>query len=92
VGSTDRIDLFSGTTGLFSGLGAYEPTIDVRGGANAVLSAAATQDTDRQVIVAVRSGKGIVIRTGLPEFSAGVRENAELAELLDRTWTLLRTR
>jgi hypothetical protein len=92
VNSADRIDLFSGTTGLFGGLGAYEPTVDVRGGAAAVLAAAATQDTDRQVIVAARFGRGIVIRPGLPEFSASVRENAELAELLDRTWTLLRTR
>ncbi len=92
VNSADRIDLFSGTTGLFAGLDAYEPTIDVRGGASAVLAAAATQDTDRQVIVAARVGKGIVIRPGLPEFSASLRVNAELAELLDRAWTVLRTR
>ena len=64
----------------------------MRGGAGAVLAAAATQDGERTVIVASRFGKGMVIRPGLPEFSAGVRENAELSELLDRTWTLLRTR
>ena len=44
------------------------------------------------MIVATRVGKGIAIRTGLPEFSANVRQSAELAELLDRAWTLLRTR
>ena len=92
VNTADRIDLFAGTAGQFGGIGAYEPTIDVRGGANAVLAAAATLETDRQVIVAARVGKGIAIRTGLPEFSASLRESAELAELLDRTWTLLRTR
>jgi hypothetical protein len=93
VNSADRIDLFAGTAGLFGGLHAFEPTLDVRGGAGAVLAAAATQDGgDRQVIVAARFGKGIVIRTGLPEFSARVRADADLSELLDRIWTLLRTR
>jgi hypothetical protein len=93
VNSADRIDLFAGTAGLFGGLHAFEQTLDVRGGAGAVLAAAATQEGgDRQVIVAARFGKGIVIRTGLPEFSARVRGDAELAELLDRIWTLLRTR
>jgi hypothetical protein len=93
VNSADRIDLFAGTAGLFGDLHAFEPTLDVRGGAGAVLAAAATQEGgDRQVIVATRVGKGIVIRTGLPEFSARVRGDADLTELLDRVWTLLRTR
>ena len=92
VNVTDRIDLFAGTTGLFGGFGLYEPTLAVRGGADAIAAAAATQDGDRRVIVAARFGKGLVIRTGLPEFSARLRENAELTELLDRMWTLLRTR
>ena len=81
-----------GTAGQFGGVGAYEPTLDVRGGSRAVLASAATLETDRQVIVATRVGKGIAIRTGLPDFSARVRGSSELAELLDRTWTLLRTR
>ena len=92
VNTADRIDLFAGTAGQFGGIGAYEPTLDVRGGSSAVLASAATLETDRQVIVAARSGKGMVIRTGLPEFSAKVRGSVELAELLDRMWTLLRTR
>jgi hypothetical protein len=92
VNVSDKVDLFAGTTGQFGGLGAFEQTVDVRGGAGAIAAAAATQDGARQVIVAARVGKGLVIRTGLPEFSASVREDPELAELLDRTWTLLRTR
>ncbi|HEV2777211.1 MAG TPA: N,N-dimethylformamidase beta subunit family domain-containing protein [Solirubrobacteraceae bacterium] len=92
VNVVDRIDLFAGTTGQFGGFGLYEQTIDVRGGAGAVAAAAATQEGDAQVIVAARFGRGLVIRTGLPELSARVRETPELAELLDRTWTLLRTR
>jgi hypothetical protein len=33
-----------------------------------------------------------VIRPGLPDFSAKVHDDPELAELLDRAWTLLRSR
>ena len=70
VNIADEIDLFAGTAGQFGGIEAFEQTLDVRGGAGAVLAAAATQETARQVIVAARFGKGLVIRTGLPEFSA----------------------
>lgn len=92
VNVADEIDLFAGTDGQFGGFGRFEQTIDVRGGTDAIAAAAASQEGDRQVIVAARVGEGLVIRTGLPEFSARVREDAELAELLDRIWTLLRRR
>jgi hypothetical protein len=92
VNVTDDIDLFSGTAGQFGGIDAFEQTLDVRGGAGAIAAAAATQDGARQVIVASRFGDGLVIRPGMPGFSAGLRDNPELAALLDRIWTLLRTR
>jgi hypothetical protein len=93
VNVADEIDLFAGTAGEFGGIDAFEQTLDVRGGAGAVVAAAATQDAPpRQVIVAARFGRGVVIRTGLPEFSASLRDDDELAELLDRIWTLLRSR
>jgi len=93
VNVADEIDLFAGTDGQFGGIGAFEQTLDVRGGAEAVVAAAATQDAPpRQVIVAARFGRGVVIRTGLPEFSASLQDNPKLAELLDRIWTLLRSR
>jgi hypothetical protein len=85
----DDVQLFAGTDGQFSNIGSFEQTLDVRGGSSAIAAAAATQDGRRQVIVATRLGKGIVIRPGLPEFSASLRENAELAGLLERVWTLL---
>jgi hypothetical protein len=87
----DDIQLFAGTEGQFSGIDAFEQTLDVRGGSNAVAAAAATKDGKRQVIVASRLGKGIVIRPGLPDFSASLRSNAELAGFLERAWTLLVT-
>lgn len=92
VNVADEIDLFSGTAGQIAGIDSFEETLDVRGGTDAIAAAAATQDGDRQVIVAARVGQGLVIRPGLPGFSAALRDNTELAELLDRTWTLLRTR
>ena len=92
VNVADEIDLFAGTAGQFGGIEAFEQTLDVRGD-NAIAAAAATQDSPpRQVIVAARFGRGLVIRTGLPDFSASLQDDAELAELLDRIWTLLRTR
>lgn len=92
VNVADRIDLFAGTAGQFGGIEAFEQTLDVRGGAGAIQAAAATQDGARQVIVAARFGDGLVIRTGLPGFSAALSDSPELAELLDRMWTLLRSR
>ena len=92
VNVTDDIGLFAGTAGQFGGIEAFEQTLDVRGGSSAIAAAAATQDGARQVIVAARLGDGLVIRPGLPDFSARVHDDAELAELLDRAWTLLRSR
>lgn len=92
VNVADEIDLFAGTAGQFGGFTAFEQTVDVSG-RDPIAAAAATQDSPpRQVIVASRFGRGLVIRTGLPEFSARLQDRPELAELLDRIWTLLRTR
>jgi hypothetical protein len=89
VNVVDDIQLFAGTEGQFTGIDAFEQTLDVRGGANAVAAAAATRDGKRQVIVASRLGKGYVIRPGIPDFSESLHRNAELAGFLERAWTLL---
>ena len=44
----DDIQLFAGTEGQFSGIGAFEQTLDVRGGSGAIAAAAATQDGERR--------------------------------------------
>ena len=87
----DDVQLFAGTAGQFSGITSFEQTLDVRGGSGAIVAAAATQDGRRQVIVATRpeKAKGLVIRPGLPDFSASLGDNAELAGFLERVWTLL---
>jgi hypothetical protein len=92
VNAVDQIKLFSGTDGLFPGIDAFEQTLDVRGGPRAVAAAAATQPGDRQVIVASRLGDGLVIRPGIPDFSAKLRTSPALAAFLQRAWALLRQR
>jgi hypothetical protein len=92
AGVRDTIDLFAGGAGAFGGIEAFEQTLDVPGGSQAVAAAAATEDGRRLVIVAARLGKGLVIRPGLPDFSARLHDDPELATLLDRSWTLLATR
>jgi hypothetical protein len=92
VNTLDKIDLFAGTAGQFGGVEAFEQTVDVPGGSASVAAAAGTQDGRRLVIVAARLGAGLVIRTGMPGFSARLHGDAALSELLDRMWTLLRTR
>ncbi|MEA2220548.1 MAG: hypothetical protein QOJ35_3174, partial [Solirubrobacteraceae bacterium] len=89
VNVVDDVQLFAGTAGQFAGIGSFEQTLDVRGGTAAIAAAAATQDGRRDVIVASRLGKGLVIRPGIPDFSASLRTNPELAGLLERMWTLL---
>jgi hypothetical protein len=92
VNVVDDVQLFGGTEGLFSGIDAFEQTLDVRGGSRAIAAAAATQPGDRQVIVASRLGKGLVIRPGIPDFALKLRTSPELATLLDSAWSLLRRR
>jgi hypothetical protein len=92
VNVVDDIDLFAGTEGQFPNVPSVEETIDVRGGAPAIAAAAAAQDGTRQVIVASRFGDGLVIRPGMPGFSAGLRGSTELVALLERSWQLLRRR
>jgi hypothetical protein len=92
VNVVDEIELFGGTAGLFPGIGSFEQTLDVRGGTRAIAAAAATQPGDRQVIVASRLGRGLVMRPGIPDFSARLKTSPELATLLQRMWALLRQR
>lgn len=92
VNVIDDIDLFAGTAGQFPDVPAVEETIDVRGGTRAIAAAAGAEDGRRLVIVASRLGDGLVIRPGMPDFSAGLRDSTELAALLEQSWKLLRRR
>jgi hypothetical protein len=84
------LQLFAGGEGLFAGVERWEPTTDVGGEARALATAVAPPD-NTPVIVAVRYGRGLVIRTGIPGFATRLSTDVESQELLGRIWTLLRT-
>lgn len=86
----DEIDLFAGTEGEFRGLRVIEPVQALGDGAERV--AAAVTPNSRPVIVAARFGRGLVIRTGLPELPAALSSSPELAALVRNVWTLSRAR
>lgn len=86
--TVDDIDLFAGTGGAFTGFSAVEPTANTTNGK--VRAAATTQDGRTPVIVATAIGKGLVIRTGLPEFSSKLRSDTELNRFLSSVWAELR--
>ncbi len=82
----DDVGLFEGDEGVFPGVDAYEVTARLDGGARLVASAAATDG--RAVIVGSRVGKGLVVRTGIPDFVQGLAR-PERAALMNRLWVLL---
>ncbi|MGI8803331.1 MAG: N,N-dimethylformamidase beta subunit family domain-containing protein [Solirubrobacteraceae bacterium] len=83
----DRIGLFSGGGGQFAGYRLYEATQSV--GPGAELVASGVTGDGRPVIVAVRFGRGLVVRTGLPEIGAHLAADATTAALVGRIWALL---
>jgi hypothetical protein len=85
----DAIGLFQGGDGAFSGFGASERTRDPGKGARVV--SVAQDPAGRRVIVAGRLGKGLVIRTGLPEFEQRLGD-ANVAALTRRAWEILAAR
>ena len=84
----DEIQLFADTGGTFAGFGAFEETLDLAGGTK-LTAVAVTQEGARSVIVGARLGKGLVLRTGLPELPVRAGDDPELTTLLRRMWTLL---
>lgn len=82
----DRLQLFAGGTGQLTGYRVYEATRGL-GGDLRRLSSAVTDD-GRPVVVGARFGRGVVIRTALPELPTRLADR-NTAELVERTWTLL---
>lgn len=83
----DRIGLFSGTDGLFSGFDRFEPAASL--GPRARLLAGAGEQEGRPVIAAYQLGKGLVVRTGLPQWSARLNADPNVVAVTRRAWTLL---
>jgi hypothetical protein len=86
LASKDAIGLFEGGDGSFSGLRGSEVTIAAGTGAQIVSQA---QDSaGRPVIVAIRSGRGLIIRTGLASWARRL-DDPNVSTLTRRAWTLL---
>ncbi len=87
--ASDRIELFAGTNGAFDGWRVLEPLAGAGGQSRAV--AAAVTEGDRAPITAVRFGRGLVLRYGLPELAGSLtlEETDTQTAFMARTWTLL---
>ncbi|HEU4979385.1 MAG TPA: N,N-dimethylformamidase beta subunit family domain-containing protein [Solirubrobacteraceae bacterium] len=83
----DGIGLFQGGTGLFGGYAGYEATLGVTPPAKLVTRA--VTPAGRNVIVALRLGKGLVVHPGLSSLAGHLKTDPNAAALLARTWTLL---
>ena len=84
----DPLRLFEGTDGQFDGFDAYEATRSL-GPASRVVALGTTADGERDVIIATRLNKGLVIRTGLPQLPSKLSSDADLQALIRRIWVLL---
>jgi hypothetical protein len=85
------VDLFAGGPGLFAGVPAWEATDRAGTEADMLTNAVAKDHGAKPVIVAVRFGKGLVIRPGFPSFAQRLASNTDPATsaLMARMWTLL---
>jgi flagellar hook assembly protein FlgD len=83
----DRVGLFEGTDGQLGQWPAWEETAGIRGGS--VAASGGLELGLRPVIVAERLGRGLVIRTGLPDWTARIKTDPNVAEVTRRSWALL---
>jgi hypothetical protein len=88
-----QVDLFKGGTGLFQGIEAWEATERAGPDADLLTRAVTSQETGaKTVILAVRFGKGLVIRPGFADFAPRLSSptpDPAVAPLMARMWTLL---
>jgi hypothetical protein len=84
---SDRLGIFSGTSGALRGYGSYEPIASVAPPAQ-ILSAAGTT-TSAPGIVGFRLGQGIVVYIGLPGFGSSLARNLDAQALVTRLWSVL---
>jgi hypothetical protein len=88
-----QVDLFKGGPGLFPQVHAWEATESPGPDADVVTRAVTGEpDPGKNVIVGLRFGKGLVIRTGFPEFAprlSAATPDPAVSPLMARMWTLL---
>jgi hypothetical protein len=87
VVNEDRLGLFAHTdnfVGLFS---RFEQSQGLVPGARVLTSAG--RDAQHPAFVAYRLGKGLMIRTGTPDWASSIAGDIELTQVTRRIWTLL---
>ena len=84
--TTDTIGLFRGGSGRFAGYSVAEETASP---GRAKVLASAVDGEGAVIIVALRVGRGTVIRFGLPELPARLSTDQDVQALMGRTWDLL---
>jgi hypothetical protein len=84
----DALGLFDRTTGAFGGFTRFELT-QSPGTQAQLASIAVTDQGARPVIVGLRLGRGVVLRTGLPELPQRLGHDGDVDGLMERAWTLL---
>jgi hypothetical protein len=90
VAYRDRLGLFAGADDLFGEFDLIEPWLALPDAAR--LLSAAGRSRERPAFVAYRLGKGIVVRTGTPQWTRQLEESAldvEVPRITTRIWRLL---
>jgi hypothetical protein len=84
----DSIGLFAGTDGLLGGFDRFEAAASL--GRDTRLLAGAGEEEGRPVVAAYQLGRGLVIRTGLPQWSERLAAgDPNVVAVTRRAWTLL---
>lgn len=85
----DDIKFFEGTTGEFTGVTSWEETAQAGQEADIVARAVTVAPPGKNVIVAARYTRGLVIRPGIPTFGQMLTPDPAISALMERMWTLL---
>jgi hypothetical protein len=83
----DSLNLFEGTDGLIGLFGEFERSDGLIGGAK--LQTAAGRDPKRPALVGYKLGDGVVVRVGVPGWTAALDDRQEEATVTKRIWALL---
>jgi len=88
VNQPDTLGLFAGVNGgLLGDFDQFEQSQRLVGGTQILSSAG--RDPQHPAFIAYRLGKGIVVRTGTPEWAPSMAGNIEVTDVTRRIWSLL---
>lgn len=83
----DQLSLFRGTAGRLAGFDLVEPTLGLVSPAPVLVSAGPAGGA--RVLVAYRLGRGLVMRTGLPQWSERLAADGAVGAVMRRVWAVL---